>query len=81
MIHCAQCDRPATRKWTVNDGKDAAILDLCNRHSEPLQGLLDLGKVTGGRHSERSQTQESPPPRRRRARLEAFDWKPASGGN
>jgi hypothetical protein len=72
------CRRKATSKWTINDGTNAAIVELCFEHSQPLELLMERGLVDGGRESMGGLKQKSRPltPVRGRERLQPLNWRP-----
>lgn len=72
---CVVCGNAASSKWTLNNGSEAAIAELCDQHAAPLSDVLRRGVVDGPRDEARAHDRR-PAPRRGRGLLEPFKWTP-----
>lgn len=77
---CLTCQRRATTKWTLHNGRDVAIAELCDEHSAPLQRIMDEANVDIiVREHRGSETAKRPrTPKGQGLKLEPFDWAPPS---
>lgn len=75
---CQQCGRPGATMWTINNGGEVAIVELCDKCAAPILTLIRPGSISGP---------PSPPERKRNGPLaprrvekeklfEPLDWVP-----